>query len=188
MVRVRVSFGPEWLPTFKIDRLGESHYFAPSLGCLRPPGETNLQYSVIALITLAGIGLAMQAAINARMSEVVQSPTMSALINFAVGGVLLVVMLVLGIFGRGRLSTIGAAPWWAWTGGILGAIWVTVAIVAVPKVGTALTIAAVIFGQLVGAAVLDTIGLLGVPRIPLSPWRIAGAALLFLGVLMMQHK
>jgi transporter family-2 protein len=95
---------------------------------------------------------------------------------------------VSGTFERGNLSAIGDAPWWAWIGGIFGAVWVTIAIVAVPKVGTAVAFGAVIFGQLVGAMVLDTYGLLGVPRIPLDPWRVAGAVLLFVGVLMMQHK
>jgi transporter family-2 protein len=71
-----------------------------------------------------------------------------------------------GTFGRGNLSALGDAPWWAWTGGVFGAIWVTAAIVAVPKVGTAVAFGAVIFGQLFGAMVLDTYGLPGVPRIP----------------------
>jgi transporter family-2 protein len=147
-----------------------------------------MQYISTLLISLSGAGLAIQAATNARMSEVVQGPTLSALINFAVGGATLAGMIVLGIVARGNLFAAGTAPWWAWIGGVFGAIWVTVSIVAVPKVGTAVAFGAVIFGQLVGAMVLDTYGLLGVPRIPLNPWRIAGASLLLLGVLMMQHK
>jgi transporter family-2 protein len=122
------------------------------------------------------------------MSAVVGAPVLSALINFAVGGLMLTVMLMLGTLGRGNLSAVGAAPWWAWIGGIFGAIWVTAAIVAVPKIGTGLALAAVILGQLLGAMVLDTYGWLGAPRIPLNPWRVAGAVLLFVGVLMMQHK
>ncbi|MDQ3732092.1 MAG: DMT family transporter, partial [Pseudomonadota bacterium] len=93
-----------------------------------------------------------------------------------------------GVLGRGTLSNASAAPLWAWIGGILGAAWVLIAVVAVPKVGAALTIAAVVFGQLLGSLLLDTFGWLGAPRIPLNSWRVAGAALLFIGVLMMQHK
>jgi transporter family-2 protein len=147
-----------------------------------------VQYLTALLIVLSGAGLAIQAATNARMSAVVQAPVLSALLNFAVGGVLLAGLVVAGTFGRGNLSAATDAPWWAWTGGIFGAIWVTASIIAVPKVGTAVAFGAVIFGQLVGAMVLDTYGLLGVPRIPLDPWRIVGAALLFAGVLMMQHR
>jgi len=147
-----------------------------------------VQYLTIVLIGASGIGLAVQAATNARMSEAAQSPILSALINFMIGGLMLAALAMSGIFGRGTLSTIGTAPWWAWTGGILGAIWVTAAIVALPKIGTAVAFAAVIIGQLVGAMLLDTFGLLGVPQIPLHPWRIAGAVLMVIGILLMQYK
>lgn len=147
-----------------------------------------MRYLTVVLIALSGVGLAVQAATNARMSEAVQAPVLSALINFLVGGLMLAALAMSGIFGRGNLSTIGSAPWWAWTGGILGAVWVTAAIVALPKIGTAIAFAAVIIGQLVGALVLDTYGLLGVPQIPLHPWRIAGAVLMVIGILLMQYK
>lgn len=147
-----------------------------------------MQYLFITLIGVSGIGLAVQAATNARMSEAVQSPVLSALINFAVGALMLAALAFSGIFGRGNLSTIGTAPWWAWTGGILGAIWVTAAVVALPKIGTAIAFAAVIIGQLLGALLLDTFGLLGVPQIPLHPWRVAGAVLMTIGIVLMQYK
>jgi bacterial/archaeal transporter family-2 protein len=147
-----------------------------------------LRYLFIAAISATGVGLAVQAAANARMGAVVQAPTLSALINFAVGGIALGLLAASGVFGRGTLANVGAAPWWAWIGGIFGASWVLIAVIAVPKVGAALTVAAVIFGQLVGTLLLDTFGWLGVPRIPLNPWRVTGAVLLFVGVLMMQHK
>ena len=72
-----------------------------------------MRYLIILVIALSGVGLAIQAATNARMREVVQAPTLSALINFVVGGAALAVILALGTFGRGTLSTIRKAPWWA---------------------------------------------------------------------------
>jgi transporter family-2 protein len=147
-----------------------------------------MRYLMVVLIGASGVGLAVQAAANARMGAVVQAPTLSALINFAVGGVALALLTTSGVLGRGTLSNVSAAPLWAWIGGILGAAWVLIAVIAVPKVGAALTIAAVVFGQLLGSLLLDTFGWLGVPRIPLNSWRVAGAALLFIGMLMMQHK
>ncbi|MDQ3796445.1 MAG: DMT family transporter [Pseudomonadota bacterium] len=151
-------------------------------------GKTHLRYLIIFVIGVAGIGLAVQAATNARMSEIVHAPVLSALINFVVGGIALAIILALGFFGRGTLSRLDTTPWWVWIGGILGALWITVANIAVPRIGTAATFTAVICGQLIGTLVLDTVGLLGVPRIPLSPWRIVGAMLLLAGVLLMQRK
>lgn len=147
-----------------------------------------MRYLMLVSIVASGIGLAVQAAVNARMGAIVQAPTLSALINFAVGGAALALLAISGILGYGTLSNVTAAPWWAWIGGILGAAWILIAVVAVPKVGAALTIAAVMFGQLLGGLLLDTFGWLGAPRIPLNAWRVAGTALLFIGVLMMQHK
>jgi len=45
-----------------------------------------------------------------------------------------------------------------------------------------------VLGQLVAALVLDHFGWLGVPRIPINAWRIAGAVGLFVSALLMQHK
>jgi uncharacterized membrane protein YdcZ (DUF606 family) len=52
---------------------------------LNPLRGNRLQYLTTLLISLSGAGVALQAASNAHMSAVVQSPTLSALINFAVG-------------------------------------------------------------------------------------------------------
>lgn len=147
-----------------------------------------LRYWIILLIVLAGLSLAVQAAANARMSMAVQAPVMGALVNFAVGGAALAAVMLSGAFGRGNGSGLLTAPWWAWIGGLFGALYITIAIITVPRVGTALTFGALIFGQLAGALILDTFGWLGVPRIELNPWRVAGVAVLFVGVLMMQHK
>jgi uncharacterized membrane protein YdcZ (DUF606 family) len=73
--------------------------------------EVRLRYLIMLVIALSGAGLAIQAATNAYMREVVQAPTLSALINFVVGGATLAVILALGTFGRDTLSTIGKPPW-----------------------------------------------------------------------------
>ena len=70
----------------------------------------------------------------------------------------------------------------------MGAFYVTFVVLAVPRIGTALVVGASVLGQLGQALALDTFGWLGVPRLPLSPTRIAGAVLLLAGVLLMQWK
>ncbi len=62
------------------------------------------------------------------------------------------------------------------------------ALIAIPKSGAALVITATVLGQLIAALILDHFGWLGVPRIPINPWRIAGAVGLFVSALLMQHK
>ncbi len=142
----------------------------------------------VLLIALAGVGLALQAAMNARMGLALGSPVASALISFIVGSALLAAALASGALGRARLAGLAEVPWWAYIGGALGAAFVTMAVLAVPRVGAAVTFAAVIAGQLIGAMCIDTFGWLGVTQMPLSPWRIAGIFLLLAGVCLIQRK
>ena len=147
-----------------------------------------LRYLLIPLLFLAGTGLAVQAAANAQMRAAVGSPPLSSLINFTIGGIALALATLTGLFGRAHLANAPAAPWWAWIGGLFGAVYVTLVLVAVPKIGTAAAVTAAIFGQLIGAMILDQFGWLGVPRIPLNPWRILGAVLVLAGVFLMQRR
>lgn len=142
----------------------------------------------VLLIVVVGFGLAVQAATNARMGAALGVPVASALLNFLIGSVLLTLALASGVFGRARLEGLAEAPWWAYIGGALGAAFVTMAVVAVPRVGAAVTFAAVITGQLIGAMIIDTFGWLAVTPVPLNPWRLVGAGLLLAGVVLIQQK
>jgi len=142
----------------------------------------------VVLMTLAGAGLAVQSAVNARLRFYVESPALSATISFIVGLLALLVLTLTGVFGRGRLTPLIGAPWWVWTGGLFGACIVLMAILGIPRIGAGGVVAAAVFGQLVAALILDSFGWLGLPKLPISPWRIAGALLLFAGVLLMQRK
>ena len=140
------------------------------------------------LIALVGSGLAVQAAANARLGAALQAPVASALWNFVLGGLVLGLITATGVFGRPTLAHAGAAPWWAWIGGLLGALFVTTAIIAVPRVGTTAMFAAIVCGQFAGAVLIDTQGWLGVEPIPLSASRVIGVALLIVGVVLVQQK
>ena len=147
-----------------------------------------MQIVIVLMLTLAGVGLTLQSAVNARLREAVGAPVLSALISFLVGAVPLGLMAALGVFGRGRLTELGGSPWWIWIGGLFGAFYVTLAVIGVPRVGAAVVISCAVFGQMAAALVLDSFGWLGVPRAPLNGWRILGGVLLMAGVLLIQGK
>jgi transporter family-2 protein len=142
----------------------------------------------VVLILAVGVALAVQAAMNAKIGATLASPLGGALVNFVVGLVLLVLAVASGMFGRIRLAGLSEAPWWAYLGGAIGAAFVTISVVAVPRVGAAVTFAAVIAGQLIGALLLDSFGWLEVTQVPLNPWRLMGAVLLIAGVVLIQQK
>lgn len=144
----------------------------------------------LSLALLMGTLIPAQALMNAKMRTFVLNPMYSSLINFLVGGVLIIVATVVAV-NLGQQSHwrgVSQAPWWAWGGGVIGAGVVVIGILAVPNIGAANFSVAIIAGQLFGALLLDHFGWLDVQRHPISAPRLVGAALLMLGVWLIQRN
>lgn len=141
----------------------------------------------LVLALLAGGVLPAQAAINARLGKDAGSPVFGALASFAVGSVGLALYLILAGGWPSSMEGLGRAPWWAWIGGLLGALYVTVAIMAVPRLGVATLTVAAVAGQMAVSIVLDHFGLLGLKVQPVSVGRAAGALLVIGGVLLIKR-
>jgi transporter family-2 protein len=140
---------------------------------------------LMTLMFCGGIAVALQPSINARLAEkigVVESSTVS----FAVGTAAL--LLVVLWQGRGGLREIGSASWWELTGGLLGAAFVTLTILVVPRIGTASAMTATITAQLVTGLVIDHYGLFGLRSVPFDPKRGLGVALLLLGAALVYRR
>jgi transporter family-2 protein len=149
-----------------------------------------MRWAFLVSMGVAGFALAFQAAINSRLREAVASPVLSAAISFGTGAVLLWCCVGAGFFGGVGAGARGlaSAPVWSLCGGLLGAFYVLATILAVPKLGAALTIAVAILGQQCAALLLDSTGWLGVPRVPLSFTRLLGAFFVVLGVALLQWQ
>ena len=127
----------------------------------------------ILLMLVAGCMIAMQSPINAALSRTV-GVLESSLISFTVGACFLA--LAVFFFGRGQLSRVAETPPWQWIGGILGAVMVLNTVIAVPRIGALTTVLAMIFGNLVMAAVIDNFGWFGLPRLEVKGAAIATVA------------
>jgi transporter family-2 protein len=132
---------------------------------------------------LAFIGGAMtsyQPLINAKLSQQLGSPVWASFVSFAVGTVAL---LALGLIMSGKFMTLetGEFKWWMWTGGLLGAVFVTIALYVVPYMGVATMIAVMIAGQLIAAAILSHFGILSEVAHPITLQKLIGLSLLVLG-------
>jgi len=146
----------------------------------------NNFYLVLAFVM--GAGNAVQFVINARLRVLLGSPLWAAVAQFIVG---LVMLVAVGLVTRESAPVTGGltrAPWWIWTGGAVGACFILTTIVLTPKLGTALTLASVIVGQLTAALVVDHYGLFGGTVIRLSPMRVLGVALLLAGITLIRWK
>ena len=133
----------------------------------------------VLLTALVGGVLALQAPINAGLGRATgQLP--AALVSFTVGTVLLLVIVALTGNAGGLTSTFDVR-WYYLAGGVLGAAYVTLALIAVKSIGAGGVAAATITGQLTAAVVIDRLGILGLEKTPFTAARTAGVVLLLAG-------
>lgn len=141
----------------------------------------------ILLAVAAGCFVGLQAPVNARLGRQIGA-LQAATVSFAIGTLALILVASLSSGGLSGIANATRAPWWALIGGILGAFYVTVALLTVRTLGLSGLTAIVVTGQLVVAAVIDRFGLLGIPKLHLSTPRIAGLVLLVLGVVLVVRR
>lgn len=144
-----------------------------------------MRASVVALLMvfLAGVALAVQAPLNGAVGRRLADSIATATVSFGVGFSVLLVMSL--VRGEGlTLAKLSGLPWWGWTGGLLGAFYVSAVIMSVSRLGVVSLTAALILGQLVTALVLDRIGAFGMNAIDLSWQRILSVLLVAAGLLL----
>jgi bacterial/archaeal transporter family-2 protein len=135
----------------------------------------------------AGCLVGMQAPINSRLGRTVGG-VQAASFSFLIGTVALVSLTFVLRGGLGSWGRIGQVPWWALVGGLLGAVYVFVALEAVRTLGASGLTAVVITGQLAISVAIDRFGLLGVAKQHVGAQRIAGLVLLIAGVVLVVRK
>jgi len=136
----------------------------------------------IVLTAVAGGLIAMQAPINAELGKATGGLP-AALVSFAVGTIALTAIVVLSGKAGGLGSTF-EVPWYYLVGGLLGAIYVTNALLAVSAIGAGGVAALTVAGQLTASVAIDRFGLFGLDEVPLTPERLLGVGLLLVGTVL----
>ncbi len=128
-----------------------------------------------------GAMVSAQPAWNAIVARGIGSVFGAAAINTFIGfAVCMVFVPVLGV-GRMSVSTLTAVPWWAYLGGVVGALFVTSGVFVAPVTGALVFFVCVVTGQLVGSVIADHYGAFGLEVRPASFGRLAGVGLVVLG-------
>lgn len=136
----------------------------------------------VLLTAVAGGLIALQAPLNSGLGKATGNLG-AALVSFLVGTAALALIVVLA----GKAGGLGSAfdvRWYYLLGGLLGAIYVANALVAVSAIGAGGVAAATITGQLAASVAIDRLGALGLEPVALTPDRIVGVALLLVGTLL----
>ena len=150
-----------------------------------PLAEIPVKELTYALLLVAGALITIQAAINARLGQLLGNNMHAVLVSFMVGTVVAVLYCLIEGGKVVSLDSLRGAPWWIWTGGLLGVVFVWTTIFAVPRVGVSVMFPIVVAGQMTSAILVEHFGLLGAPRQPASLTRIGGVGLVVLGVVVL---
>ena len=146
-----------------------------------------IRWLFLLLALLIGMFLPVQQGVNSTLTGSLRSPLQGALASFVVGTLALFLICVAMRLPMPALDKVAAAPWWAWTGGLMGAAFITIGIILAPKIGATATAAAIIAGQILASLVVDHHGLLGFTQHPVNLGRMVGVILLLTGVILIRR-
>ncbi|CAN5660227.1 hypothetical protein BH23CHL5_BH23CHL5_04410 [soil metagenome] len=151
-------------------------------GVVRP-----MFWLLVAVALSMGLFMAIQPAINGQLRWRLSSPAQAAMISTSVSTLsLLVFVFLIQRQSWPDSATLISAPWWIWTGGLLGAVYVAASIVLVQRLGGAVAFSLVVLGQMLSALILDHFGWLGLTQYEMSFTRILGVAMVVGGVVLIR--
>ena len=148
-----------------------------------------MQSRILLLMTITAITgalLPIQAGVNSRLGKISGGAVTAAFISFLVGTALLGAYILISKKQSLQWSGLQTASLWLFTGGVIGAFYVSASTYIISTLGTALTFSLIISGQLIAAMIIDHFGWLGIEVKEISPGKIAGAILLIAGVVLIR--
>lgn len=141
-----------------------------------------MHYLFLVLAFLTGVAISIQAGVNSNLRLALNNPLLASLISFGTGFFTLLLVHLSTGGSVPPMATLRSLAWWKWTGGMIGAVYVTTVILSVPRIGMANLVSLSVAGQLLAAIVLDHYGLLGFTQHPANIWRLLGIGLILAGV------
>ncbi|MEO0652698.1 MAG: DMT family transporter [Planctomycetota bacterium] len=138
---------------------------------------------------IAGFVVAIQPGINGQLRSHLGSPFQASTISFLVGFTTILSVSLIAGHGLPRPASLGSAPPWLYLGGgVVGAFFVTTAILVAPRIGATYWVALVVLGQMASSVMLDHYGWLGFEKTSVSPGRLFGVGMIVLGVALVARR
>ena len=147
-----------------------------------------MKYIFFILPALAGLTITTQAGVNSQLKVAVNNPWIAAFISFLVGTILLGLYIVATRQPIPSLTQLRGIELYKYSGGLLGAFFVTVIIFSVQKIGSANVFALVIAGQLLIAVLYDHYGLFGFKQSNINWAKLLGVGMLIGGAYLINKK
>jgi len=142
----------------------------------------DLSIAAVILGVLAGTIVGVQRAMNGQINEHSQQSFTTSLLNFAMGTTFLLVILLFAMtLGGMKLSPLPAGPWWIYSGGAIGVIYVAFTSTIVQHLGVLTFTLISVGGQLAGSLLIDLFS--PTDGVQISVYLVSGIVLTYLGVL-----
>ena len=140
------------------------------------------------LILIAGALQAWGPPMNGALRRSLENPWLASLVSFLP---IVAFLLVLWFCLPNPMPTargIGAMPWWAPLGGLVGAFAVIMGLLFVDRVGAGAFAGLTITANILMSLAIDQFGLFGIERHGLNVWRILGGALMTAGIVLIARS
>lgn len=143
-----------------------------------------MTFWLMVIAVVIGGGLSVQVGLNSQVRQALGDPGLAALGNFLVGTVAIVIYLLLMRTHWPTPAALRTVAPVNWLGGLFGATYVAASAFLAPRLGSAPLLALLIGGQLLMSLLLDHYGWIGFAPHEMNIWRLLGASLLVVGVVL----
>ena len=141
----------------------------------------NLSIAAVLFGFFAGSIVGVQRALNGQINESTQQSFTTSLLNFIMGTTFLVIFLGIGmLINRAEIVSLPAGPWWMYTGGTIGVIYIAFTSTIVQHLGVLTFTLISVGGQLVGSLLIDFYS--PTEGVKVSAYLVTGIVMTYLGV------
>jgi bacterial/archaeal transporter family-2 protein len=142
----------------------------------------NLSMVAVTAGCIAGAVVGIQRALNGQINEHSHQSFTTSLLNFIMGTSFLSILIFAGlVLGKSHLTPLPAGPWWIYTGGVIGVIYIAFTSTIVQHLGVLTFTLFSVGGQLVGSLIIDLVS--PTDGVSVSAYLITGIAMTYVGVI-----
>jgi len=142
----------------------------------------NLSMLAVTAGCIAGAVVGVQRALNGQINEHSHQSFTTSLLNFITGTSFLVILILIGIaLGKNELSPLPAGPWWIYTGGVIGVIYIAFTSTIVQHLGVLTFTLFSVGGQLAASLIIDLVS--PTDGVNVSAYLVTGLAMTYVGVI-----
>jgi transporter family-2 protein len=180
--RLGITGGGKKEITFRRVAAAAFTVFAVLVSVLDRIESADLALFSVFLAGVAGAVVGVQRALNGQINEHSHQSYTTSLLNFIMGTSFLCILLtLLVLFGDTELSPLPAGPWWIYTGGVIGVIYIAFTSKIVQHLGVLTFTLFSVGGNLLGSLVIDLVS--PTEGVQVSWYLVTGIAMTYLGVI-----